>query len=256
MHSISPKLRCLIVDDEPMAQEVLATHIAAIPELEIVQLCNNVMEAFEALHKSHIDLIFLDINMPVISGLSFLRSLKDPPAIILTTAYPEYALDGYELDVVDYLLKPIPPARLQASVKKAIARLSGQGREVPVIQQQDAAPAAATTQTVPEKNYFFVKSDGKLVKINYADIRYIEGMKDYLKIYLAAGQPVVIHQTMKGMEEQLPAAKFMRVHKSYIIALDAIRAIDGAIVHVDKNEIPLGSTYREALLAKISAGIQ
>lgn len=261
MHSDTRKLRCLIVDDEPMAQEVLATHLGRVPGVEIVQQCNNAMEAFEALHREQIDLLFLDINMPVISGLSFLRSLKDPPAVILTTAYTEYAMEGYELDVVDYLLKPIPYDRLLKALKKAAGRLPGgatvfaAAAEEPLIKATEQA-AASTAQPAPapaaEKSYMFVKAEGKLVKVNFADIRYVEGMKDYLKIHVAGGHPVVTHQTMKAMEEQLPQRLFMRVHKSYIVALGAIRAIEGSSIHVDKAELPLSNTYREAVLGAIA----
>lgn len=257
MYPDIPKLNCLIVDDEPLAQEVLVAHIAKIPSLNLVQQSSNAMEAFEALHKNHIDLIFLDINMPVVSGLNFLRSLKDPPAVILTTAYTEYALEGYELDVVDYLLKPVPFDRFFKAVKKAALQLNQSGRQVPLIQDDpglqplhSSAPANVNAQ---EKNYFFIKADGKLVKVNYADIRYIEGMKDYLKIH-TVNQTIVTHHTMKAMEEQLPSGKFMRVHKSYIIALNAIKAIDGNIIYLDmdKAEIPLGNSFREALLSVVS----
>lgn len=259
MHTTANQLNCLIVDDEPLAQEVLAAHIAKIPSLNLVQQASNAMEAFEALHKNTIDLIFLDINMPVISGLSFLRSLKDPPAVILTTAYTEYAMEGYELDVVDYLLKPIPFDRFFKAVKKAALQLGNSGRAVPVLQEEAAINIPAVQHNVQqvnaaEKNYFFIKADGKLVKVNYADIRYIEGMKDYLKIH-CVNQSIVSHHTMKAMEEQLPSDKFMRVHKSYIIALNAIKSIDGNIIilDMDKAEIPLGSSFRDALLATVAS---
>ncbi len=257
MHTHDQKLNCLIVDDEPLAQEVLVAHISQIPSLHLVQQASNAMEAFEALHKNNIDLIFLDINMPVVSGLNFLRSLKDPPAVILTTAYPEHAMEGYELDVVDYLLKPIPFDRLYKAVKKAMVQLSHTGRNVPALAEEPSPslPSATipATGNTGEKNYFFVKANGKLVKINYNDIKYIEGMKDYLKIYTTT-QTIVTHHTMKAMEEQLPSSKFMRVHKSYIIALNAIKAIDGNVIYLDieKAEIPLGSSFRDALLATIS----
>ena len=255
MYTDIPKLNCLIVDDEPLAQEVLVAHIAKIPSLNLVQQSSNGMEAFEALHKNHIDLIFLDINMPVVSGLNFLRSLKDPPAVILTTAYTEYALEGYELDVVDYLLKPVPFDRFFKAVKKAAQQLNQSGRKVPLIQDEPALqlPAATVNVNAQEKNYFFIKADGKLIKVNYADIRYIEGMKNYLKIH-TVNQTIVTHHTMKAMEEQLPYDKFMRVHKSYIIALNAIKAIEGNIIHLDmdKAEIPLGNSFREALLAVVA----
>lgn len=251
------KLNCLIVDDEPLAQEVLVSHILKIPSLNLVQQAGNAMEAFEALHKHTIDLIFLDINMPVISGLNFLRSLKDPPAVILTTAYTEYAMEGYELDVVDYLLKPIPFDRFYKAVKKASLHLNNRGRAVPAFldEPQIPQPLTAAPVSAPEKNYFFIKADGKLVKVNYADIRYIEGMKDYLKIHMVH-QSIVTHHTMKAMEEQLPSGKFMRVHKSYIIALNAIKSIDGNIIHLDmdKAEIPLGNSFKEALLDVVAQG--
>ncbi len=257
MYPDLPKLNCLIVDDEPLAQEVLVAHISKIPSLHLVQQSSNAMEAFEALHKNQIDLIFLDINMPVVSGLNFLRSLKDPPAVILTTAYTEYALEGYELDVVDYLLKPVPFDRFFKAVKKATLQLNQSGRKVPLLQEEPGLtlPAANAPVNVnaQEKNYFFIKADGKLIKVNYADIRYIEGMKDYLKIHTTT-QAIVTHHTMKAMEEQLPSGKFMRVHKSYIIALSAIKAIEGSIIHLDmdKAEIPLGNSFRDALLAVVA----
>jgi DNA-binding LytR/AlgR family response regulator len=257
MHTDIQKLNCLIVDDEPLAQEVLAAHIAKIPSLNLVQQASNAMEAFEALHKNSIDLIFLDINMPVVSGLNFLRSLKDPPAVILTTAYTEYAMEGYELDVVDYLLKPIPFDRFFKAVKKASLQLNSNGRNVPAMADEatlhvpQTAPAVNTP--VQEKNYFFIKADGKLIKVNYADIKFIEGMKDYLKIHTTTNA-IVTHHTMKAMEEQLPSSKFMRVHKSYIIALNAIKSIEGNIIHLDmdKAEVPLGSSFKEALLAAVA----
>lgn len=258
MYTDIQKLNCLIVDDEPLAQEVLAAHIAKVPSLNLVQQSSNAMEAFEALHKNQVDLIFLDINMPVVSGLNFLRSLKDPPAVILTTAYTEYALEGYELDVVDYLLKPIPFDRFFKAVKKASQQLGQNGKKVPLLHEEAShqlsqPPSQQVQVNTQEKNYFFIKADGKLIKVNYADIRYIEGMKDYLKIH-TTNQAIVTHHTMKAMEEQLPSGKFMRVHKSYIIALNAIRAIEGNIIHLDmeKAEIPLGNSFRDALLAVVS----
>lgn len=255
MHTDQKQLNCLVVDDEPLAQDVLVAHIARIPSLNLVQRSGNAMDAFGALHNNKIDLIFLDINMPVVSGLNFLRSLKDPPAVILTTAYTEYALEGYELDVVDYLVKPIPFDRFLKAVNKVITLLQARGGSVaPVVQEEPQIRPQINNISAGEKDYFFVKANGKLVKINYADIRYIEGMKDYLKIY-CTNQSIVTHQTMKGMEEQLPSSLFLRVHKSYIVALNAIRSIDGNIIQLegDKGEIPLGSSYRDAVL-EIVAG--
>lgn len=256
MPAPAQSLTCLIVDDEPLAQDVLATHLARLPYLHLAGRCGNAMEAFEALHKQPIDLLFLDINMPVVSGLSFLRALKEPPAVILTTAYPEYALEGYELDVVDYLLKPISFERFLKAVKKAAAQ---RGMTEPVISgNPDAgftAPAVpGTSVSGNAKPYFFIKADGKLVKVNHADIRYVEGMKDYLKIHLT-DRNLICHHTMKAMEEQLPENQFIRVHKSYIVALNAVAAIAGNILTLSgsgKEDIPLGSSYREAVLAALA----
>lgn len=253
MHPDIQKLNCLIVDDEPLAQEVLVSHIQKVPSLHLVQQSSNAMEAFEAIHKNKIDLIFLDINMPVVSGLSFLRSLKDPPAVILTTAYTEYAVEGYELDVIDYLLKPIPFDRFLKAVNKAIAHLQSSGKQIQYIPEEiQTAPASAPSPAV-QKQYFFIKADGKLLKVNYADIKYIEGMKDYLKIHTSTGM-IVTHSTMKAMEEQLPNDKFMRVHKSYIVAINAIKAIEGNIIILDKDkaEVPLSSSYKDVLLSAVS----
>jgi DNA-binding LytR/AlgR family response regulator len=255
MHTDIQKLNCLIVDDEPLAQDVLANHISKVGQLHLVQKSNNAIEAFEAIHKNNIDLLFLDINMPVMSGLSFLRSLKDPPAVILTTAYTEYAMEGYDLDVIDYLLKPIPFDRFLKAVNKAIAKLQLNGKQIQYI-PEDYTPhlnPAIQSPAAADKQYFFIKADGKLVKVNYADIKFIEGMKDYLKIHTATGM-IVTHYTMKAMEEQLPSDKFMRVHKSYIIALNAIKAIEGNIIFLDKEktEVPLGNSFKEALLSVVS----
>jgi len=254
MHTDNITLSCLIVDDEPLAQEVLQTHVARIPSLRVVQVCNNAMEAFEALHKHQIDLVFLDINMPVISGLNFLSSLKEPPAVVFTTAYPEYAVDGFELDAVDYLLKPISFQRFSKAVDKVFSRLKQTTGMI-----QDTKPALAPESLTdslkvvpPEKDYFFVKADNKLVKVSFTDILFIEGMKDYLKMQLKSGTPIVIHQTMKGMEDQLPSSRFMRIHKSYIVSLEAIQAIEGTIVHIGKHQIPVSNTYRELLLLAVS----
>jgi DNA-binding LytR/AlgR family response regulator len=244
------KLNCIIVDDEPLALSVLSAHIASISALHIIQQCSNAMEAFEALHKNKIDLLFLDINMPIVSGLSFLRSLKDPPAVIITTAYTEYAMDGYELDVVDYLLKPISLDRLQKAVNKVL--LKNNIVESVQLDTTNSIPLIVNSNITNDKNYFFVKASGKLIKINFADIKYIEGMKDYLKIY-TVGQTIVTHQTMKAMEELLPNNLFMRVHKSYIIALNAIKSIEGnnIVLDMDRTEIPLGSSYKDAVMQVI-----
>lgn len=240
-------MNCLIIDDEPLAIDVIAAHCAQHNDIKVLSTCSMAMEAFQALHQYEIDLIFLDINMPVISGLSFLKSLKDPPAVILTTAYPDYALEGYELNVVDYLLKPISLERFNTAIDKVRQRLA---LPKPAVTDTTSIRNLSGIQSGPVKNFIFIKSNGKLVKLDFSEIHYIEGMKDYLKIY-THDKVHVIHQTMKNMEEQLPESLFRRVHKSYIVALNAIKQIDGNCIETEKGGVPLSSTYREALLKTI-----
>jgi DNA-binding LytR/AlgR family response regulator len=222
-------MKCIIVDDEPLAQEVLENYVQRVDELQLVKKCSNALQANQVLHKEKIDLIFLDIQMPGIDGLSFLKSLKNPPFIILTTAFPKYAVQSYDLDVMDYLLKPISFERFLKAVNKAL----------------DAKKISAGESD--ETDFIFLKVDSKLVKVNYRDIAYIEGMKDYLKIYVKE-KLLVVHHTMKRIEELLPRNQFMRVHKSYIVSLNAVNSIVGNIVEINGKEIPIGANYKEQLI--------
>ncbi len=248
-------MNCIIIDDEPLAIKAISALCLQFPELHIVATCNNAMEAFQALHKYEVSLIFLDINMPVIDGLSFLRSLKDPPAVILTTAYSEYALESYELNVIDYLLKPIAPERFATAIQKFKARKGINGAQAPILNtthnQAPKPPGSPFNINTAVKDFMFLKENGKLVRLNFKDIFFIEGMKDYLKV-VTTNKTYVIHQTMKSMEESLPAHAFMRVHKSYIIALAAIKQIDGNCIETDKGGVPLSLTYRDALLDQMN----
>lgn len=232
------RIKCLIVDDEPLAQQVIETYINKLNSLELIQKCNNAMEAFEALQNHEVDLMFLDVQMPVITGIEFLRSLKNPPHIILTTAYPNFALDGFELNVTDYLLKPISFERFLKAIDKATEKIHAQNK-----------PDAPDNNDVPE--YMFVKEDSKLVKINFSDIDHIECMKDYAKIFTKQ-RMVVTHHTMKKFEEILPGRLFMRVHRSYIIYLPAIQSIFGNMIETQKGRIPIGANYRDELMKVVS----
>ncbi|MBC8172437.1 MAG: response regulator transcription factor [Chitinophagales bacterium] len=236
---MTQKIRCLIVDDEPLAQQVIETYIGKISTLELVKKCNNAMEAFEALQQEHIDVMFLDVQMPVITGIDFLRSLKNPPHIVLTTAYPNFALEGFELNVTDYLLKPISFERFLKAVDKIA--------EKPDIQ---SAPAN-TGETVFQPDYFFVKEDSKLVRINFGDIDHIECMKDYAKIFTKQ-RMIVTHHTMKKFEEILPVDKFIRVHKSYIVFLPSIQSIYGNMIETAKTKIPIGANYKDAFMRVVN----
>lgn len=222
------KINCLIVDDEPLAQDVLDTYVKQVPLLNLVGTCNNAIEALEKMHQNTIDLIFLDIQMPEINGIDFLKSLKEPPLVIFTTAYQNYALQGFELNAVDYLLKPFSLDRFQKAVKRAseLARMMEESSQ-------------------KEDEYIFIKSDQRLQKISFGEILYIEALADYVKIHTADKRYITL-QTMKNMEEKLPEKYFKRVHRSFIVSMDKIMAIVGGNVEVNGQRIPIGKNYKEA----------
>lgn len=233
-------LKVIIVDDEPLAQDVLETYIEKIPELNLVQKCSNALEANDALQKHQIDLMFLDIQMPQLTGVDFLKTLSKPPMVIFTTAYPNYALEGFELNALDYLLKPISLERFMKAVNKALDQFGLQHREATGSEAESEGP-----------DFIFVKADKKLVKINYDEILYIEGLKDYVIIRMEKGRVITL-QTMKSLEEKLPLAKFKRIHRSYIVNIDKINAIVGNMVEVMEKgkaqHLPIGKNYRDELL--------
>ncbi|MFZ5972005.1 MAG: LytR/AlgR family response regulator transcription factor [Bacteroidota bacterium] len=227
-------ISCLIVEDEPLARNLMTEYVRKVPFLNLVKACANPIEALEILRSTPIDLLFLDVQMPEITGISFLKSLQKKPQVVLTTAYSEYALEGYELDVADYLLKPITFDRFLKAVDKVSQRL-----------QPPTLPADAPYSFAePVPDYIFVKDGTKLVKIRWADILYIEGLKDYVTIHTRQ-QKVISLQRLKVMEEQLPADKFMRIHNSFIVALDAIDVVMKDKVQIGAQFIPIGDTYRK-----------
>ena len=203
------KTRCLLVDDEPPALEVLETYVREVAQLELVGTCGNALDAFARLLQKPVDLLFLDIKMPKMLGTDFLRSLRHPPQVIFTTAYREYACEGFELDAVDYLLKPISLDRFLKAVAKA--------------RPSDAPPTEAAAPPPPPEAFLCFRIDRKMVKVVLGDIRYIEGLKDYVKIHLVSGPALVVKQTINGMEEKLSESNFLRIHRSFIVALDKIR---------------------------------
>ena len=237
-------INVIIVDDEPLALDVLETYIEKIPELNLIQRCNNALEANEALNNHKIDLMFLDIQMPQLTGTEFLKTLAKPPLVIFTTAYDNYAVEGFELNAIDYLLKPISLERFMKAVNKAAEQLD---------LQKGGHPGEGN----PEENadFIFVKADKKLVKIKYSDIVYIEGLKDYVIIRLENSRVITL-QTMKSLESKLPADIFKRIHRSYIVNIDRINAVMGNMVEVtEKNQakhLPVGKNYREDLLAIVN----
>ncbi len=238
-------LNVLIVDDEPLALDVLETYVGQMPDLNLVKRCSNALEANEALKAHHIDLMFLDIQMPQLTGIDFVKTLIHPPMVVFTTAYPNYAIQGFDLNVLDYLLKPISLDRFMKAVNKALEQAE--------MSQRDA-PGVAVPATAPQNDgldFFFVKADKKLVKVNFDDIIYIEGLKDYVIIRLTTGRVITL-QTMKSLEDRLPKGRFKRIHRSYIVAMDKIMAIEGNMIEVMEKDkpklLPIGKNYRDELL--------
>jgi len=228
-------IRCLAVDDEPLALELLEDNIGKVPFLQLVAACDNAMEAMRIMQQESIDLIFLDIQMPGLTGLQFVQSMTIKPMIILITAYEKYALDGFDLDVTDYLVKPVSLERFIKGCNKA--------RQLFELRDQQKN---ATLAAVPD--YFFVNVDYSLVKITIPDIVYIEGLKDYIRIHLKNSQrPVVTRMPMKTIEEQLPSTDFIRIHKSYIVSIAFITSARKSSVFINTLELPVSDTYRDAV---------
>ena len=226
-------LSCLIVEDEPLARSLLTEYVRKVPYLNLVEACSSPLAAIEVLRKNTIDVLFLDIQMPEITGITLLKTLQKKPLVILTTAYSEYAMESYELDVLDYLLKPITFERFLRAVDKANQRLS-----IP----QAGQPEKTAPEEAPQP-FVFVKDGTKLVKIRFDDILYVEGLKDYVTIHTRQ-QKIVTLQRLKSLEEQLPSNKFIRIHHSFIVAFDAIDSIHKGEVQVGNAFLPISDSYK------------
>jgi DNA-binding LytR/AlgR family response regulator len=229
-------LKCIIIEDEVLAQDVIKSHLARLNTLELAGVYRNAPEAEAALKTGEIDIMFLDIRLPGMSGLQFLRGLKDPPLVVLTTAYAEYALESYEFNVIDYLLKPVSFERFSKAVNKIL-----DGR---------LFTAAAKEAYLYSDDHIFVRSNSKFFRVNFSEILYIQGMRDYLKIF-TPDYALVTHQTMNELEKTLPPRHFIRVHKSYIISLKNIRSIYGNTIELGKATIPIGVNYKESVMNMI-----
>jgi two-component system LytT family response regulator len=230
------KLKCIIVEDEPLARSLLTEYVRKVPHLELVNAFASPLAAIEVLHKNSIDILFLDIQMPEITGLTLLKTLQRRPLVILTTAYSEYALESYDLDVLDYLLKPVTFERFLKAVDKASQRLTV---------KTSAGVETSKSPDEPVQPFVFIKDGTKLVKVRFDDILYVEGLKDYVTIHTRQ-QKIVSLQRLKSLEEQLPAHKFIRIHHSYIVALEAIDTIHKGEVQVGNAYLPISDSYKKA----------
>jgi len=231
------KTRCLIVDDEPLARELIRGHVEKLENFVIVAECSDAMKALNVLREKQVDLIFMDIQMPQITGLEFLKTLKHPPKVIITTAYREYALEGFELDVVDYLLKPITFERFLKSVNKFYQLNSD---DVQVV-------ATASSEKNPEESFIYIKENKKIVKVFLSEIRYIEGLSEYVQVYTDK-RKVITKTSMAQMEEKLPIDSFLRIHKSFIVSTSKIEAFTANTIEIHGKELPIGRSFKNAVL--------
>jgi two-component system LytT family response regulator len=228
-------IRCLIVDDEPLARDVIRRYISEISTLQLVGECANAIQAFTSLQQQPVDLIFLDIRMPQLNGNDFLKTLKNPPKVIFTTAFSEYALEGYELDVVDYLVKPIPFERFLKAVNKAYHFTDIKPVAKPVVEEKRS------------ESFVYFRVDRKMMKVMLSDILYIESMKDYVKVF-TPGAKIVTKQSISSVEEMLPEQDFIRTHRSFIVSVQKITSYTQELLEVDKIEIPIGKLYRNEVM--------
>lgn len=236
-------INCLIVDDEPLARQVIAMHLIQFPDWVVVKECMNATEAWQTLHAFDVQVLFLDIRMQGISGVDFFRSLKHPPLVVFTTAYADYAVEGFELMAIDYLVKPITFDRFKQCIHKIHDRLE---RPAIAIREVQAVAPPATLSS----NHLFIKLDNRLVRINFEDLLYLEAHRDFTKIFLKE-KSLLVGLHLKLLEEMLPADQFCRVHRSYIINLSAITSIEGNRVFIQQTELPVGSNYKELFFKKI-----
>lgn len=235
------KIKCLVIDDERLAREYIKNYISKIPQLELIGEFNSALKAIDKIKTGEVDLMFLDIQMPDITGVDFLKSLSHPPEVIFTTAYQEYALEGFNLSAVDYLLKPFAFDRFFQAVNKVIDKLENkQGVEVDHTQN-------LKSQTTFEETYLTIRADRKFYKINFDDIKYIEGQKAYVTFYTTK-KKITALASLKELEESLPQKQFIRIHKSYIVAVHDILSLEGNIIEVSDTKLPVGKIYKEQVL--------
>ncbi len=233
---MSKKITCVIVDDEPIAREIITSFVQKTSSLKLIKTCKNAMEAVNFTQENNVDLFFLDINMPEINGLSLAKIIGDKSKIIFTTAYRDYAVDGFNLNVVDYLLKPIAFERFFEAIQKVNSAF---------------IPLEIKEKSIESKNYIFVRSDRKMVKINFEEILYIESLGDYLKVFLE-NKTVITRETMNNIESKLLINKFIRIHRSYIVSLNKISSYTNEFIEINKKALPISRSYKESVLQKLA----
>jgi DNA-binding LytR/AlgR family response regulator len=234
------KLRCLLIDDEPPALKVLASHISQLNGLEIVGQCKNALEALDVLHQKTVDVLFLDIKMPKLLGTEFLKNLSNPPKVIFVTAYRDYAVEGYELDAVDYLVKPVSFERFVKAITK-LKRMTG----------QEIFMQSNESKSNPEP-FVYLKVDKHMQKIFVNEIVYIESWKDYCKLFLARDKSFLVKQSITSLENLLSNHKFLRVHRSFIVSVDKISGYNGLSLQVNATNIPIGRLYKQAVMTTLN----
>ncbi len=229
------KVNCLVIDDDPISRTIVCNYINQVESLYLVASCENPVQAMNYLHNNHIQIVFSDIEMPMLNGLEFIKSLKEPPLFIFITSHQEYALEGFEVNATDFLTKPFTYARFLKAVNKALELIAGNEKEVIDIQ----------------KDYFFVKLDSKLIKLYFDEVLYVEAQKDYVKIYTNSGKPQLVWLNLKHIEEQFPSDLFVRTHRSYIVNISKVDVILNEEVIIGNTSIPLGTSYKENVLKLI-----
>ncbi|UOQ96216.1 LytTR family DNA-binding domain-containing protein [Hymenobacter sp. 5317J-9] len=238
---MSPPFTCLVLDDDPLVSDLASSYVARIPALTLAGQYADALPAFEHLARIPVDLLITDIELPELNGLELVRALRRPPLVIFMTSHPEYALPTYDLDAVDFLVKPLRFERFLRAIDKALLQLRARAAEA-------ASPPVAP---VDENEAFFIRTELQYVKVRYADVSYVEAMRDFSKVHLADGTVHITLVNLKHMEDQLPASLFVRTHRSYLVNAGRIDAVAGQAVRVGNVEVPLGLTFRDAVLAQV-----
>jgi two-component system LytT family response regulator len=232
------KTKCMVIDDEPLGIELIQNHLSHIETMQVVASCNSAMKAYDVLKHQKIDLLFLDIQMPLITGLDFLKSLKNPPKVIITTAFRNYAVEGYELDVIDYLLKPITFNRFLKAIEKYYQHVARDSHEV--------------IKDSKESDFIYLRSNKKNYKIYTTDILYIESIKDYIQVH-SRDDKLIVKQTMSEVEALLAGKSFLRIHRSYLINVEKITAFTVTDIQINKTELPIGSSYKQFVSSALNS---